>query len=122
MTDMNKLAQMMLEWETKRRELEDLENKIVAIVLDHGNTVTVGNIRATYSKGRRELDYRAPVESAALTDPIAQALIEKYTETIEGQWVPSTTKTDWKSAAKEHGIEPVVLGQKDPTVKVKVIP
>ena len=56
--DMNasELAIAMLNWEQKKNELDALELVIKAAVLEMGNTQTVGNVRATYSGGRKSYD------------------------------------------------------------------
>ena len=52
------LAKMMLQWETQKRRLNELEQAIRDSVLQIGKTQTVGNVRATYSKGRKKFDYK----------------------------------------------------------------
>jgi hypothetical protein len=49
----SELAQAMLLWEQKRRELDMLEAEIKAAVLAIGKTQTVGSVRASYSAGRK---------------------------------------------------------------------
>jgi len=48
---------MMLEWEEIQRKADELKAYIEAEVLAIGKTQTVGNVRATYSAGRKSYDY-----------------------------------------------------------------
>jgi hypothetical protein len=50
--DMSKLAMKMLRWEEAKAHLERLTWDIQDAVLKLGETQTVGNVRATYLKGR----------------------------------------------------------------------
>ena len=56
---MNKsdLAQTMLKWEQVQREADAL-----AAELGIGKTQTVGNVRASYSGGRKSYDYQAAAD------------------------------------------------------------
>lgn len=119
---MNKseLAIKLLQWEEQKRKLDELTEQISAGVLERGETVTVGNVRATYSKGRNEYDYEKAVRNNS-DDPIVKALIEKYTKTIAGHWVPEQTVTNWREVAGEHDIEPVIVKPGTPSVKIKLL-
>jgi len=53
----SRLAAMMLDWEVCQLKADELKTRIEAEVLAIGKTQTVGNVRATYSAGRRAFDY-----------------------------------------------------------------
>jgi hypothetical protein len=108
------LATKMLEWEKLKRQTLALETEIEAVVLELGKTQNVGNVRATFAKGRTSKTYDwSPVEGRA--DP---ELVERYTtrETV------TVTKTDWEAVSKELGIDPVVIAKTgEPSVTLKLI-
>ena len=104
--DRSKLAMLMLRWEHVKRDLDDMARKIEAQVLALGETVVTGNVRATYSKGRRVFDYKG------VEPHVDEDLIELYTETVE--------RTDWRAVCKAAGFEPEVLSEGSPSVRVKV--
>jgi len=95
----------MLSWEQKRRELDALEEQIKATVLTLGKTQTVGNVRASYSQGRKTYDYETPGRKAP------EEIITEHT-------VP---KTDWRMVCKEAGLDAVVVSQSDPSVSLKLL-
>ena len=109
--DASTLAAQMLDWESRKRELDKLESEIAATVLEIGKTQTVGNVRATYSAGRRTFDY----ETAAVEHPmVSEATISLFTET--------KVITDWKKICDHAGIDEVpVLKQTEPSVSVKLL-
>jgi len=76
---MNKslLAKWMLEWERKKRELDELEEAIRDTVLQLEETVEVGNIKAQYRKGRKSYDYEAVGADAP------PSLVKAYTKVTE---------------------------------------
>jgi len=103
--DMSTLAQKMLEWETITRQADQLAGEIQAAVLELGKTQTVGNVRATYSNGRKTYDY----ESARQVAPI---------EVIAAHTTP---KVDWKAVCDELDIDaPYTQGEPSVTVKLMV--
>jgi hypothetical protein len=107
--DMSELAQKMLEWEEGKKRLVELEKEIKTAVLDIGKTQTVGNVRVTFSAGRKSYDYETPGKSADA------GLIETYTQTT------TTTSTDWRQVCKDAEIEPVVISQSAPSASVKLL-
>jgi hypothetical protein len=62
--DSSQLARLMLDWGELCGRMEQLEVEIRAAVMEIGKTQTVGNVRATYSGGRRSYDYETAVKSA----------------------------------------------------------
>ena len=126
----SELATKMLDWETKKKELDNIESEIKEAVLELKSTQKVGNVTATYSNGRRELDYEtpgklAPVEIiqknttinkvvdwegvAALIDP---EIIEECTH--------ETVSVNWSTVCKDAKIEPAVTKEGTPSVTVKI--
>ena len=103
----SELATKMLEWEQKKTELDELEANIKVAVLDIGKTQTVGNVRATYSAGRKTFKYQ---DAANAHPDVDQTLIDAYT----------TPKIDWRGICKRFEIEPPFT-QSSPTVSVKLI-
>ena len=80
----SQLAEKMLEAEKLNRQLKELEAEITAEILELKSTQKVGNVNASYTAGRRELDWQTPAMSAP------ENVIEKFTTEIE--------LTDWKQA------------------------
>ena len=106
--DLSALARDLLLWEQMRRQLDELEQAIKDTVLQLGQTQSVGNVRATYSKGRRVFDYEGAGQAA---DP---GIIADYTkETV-------TVNTDWRMVCDVAGIEPPVKSQGKPAVRIKL--
>ena len=106
--DLSALAQDMLTWEKKRRELDNLEQAIKDTVLQLGQTQTVGNVRATYSKGRRSYDYRAAISDHGYRSPSQLSPWRKVTY-------------DYRQACNELGIEDIPFTQGEPSVSLKLI-
>lgn len=105
--DASKLATKMLEWEVQQSQASALAAEIEAAVLKLGKTQTVGNVRATYSKGRKKFDYEMPGQVADMD------IITIHTKTV--------AITDWKAVCKAIDIQPELVSQGQPSVKVKLI-
>ena len=108
--DASELAKMMLDWEKMRRRLDELEEAIRDSVLEIGTTQTVGNVRATYSKGRKSYNYREAADGHPM---VSEATIGLFTK--------STPRTDWRGICKHAGIDDVPYTQGDPSVSVKLL-
>ena len=133
------LATKMLEWETTQRAADMLRAEIEAAVLAVGKTQTVGNVRATFSAGRRTFDYRAAVDRAEAAgllapgslDPFESVKIDYFgaTEAAIAEGVlpvdylmPFTeTVIDYTAAAKELGLDAPVKSQTEPSVTLKLL-
>lgn len=102
--DMGELARLMIEWEDGRKKLDALESKITAAVLEHGKTVVVGNVSASYSKGRTTYDYAGAGKDAP------EEVIQLFT----------TPEVDWKAVCNHAYINPPVLKVTEPSVTVKI--
>jgi len=99
------LAALMLQWETKKRKLDAIEDQIVGAVIAIGQSKTVGNVVASYSKGRREYDYETPAKAVASDDQVA--LFARVT-------------TDWKGLCELLAVNPDIVKQSPPSVTVKI--
>lgn len=110
MTDLSVLAAEMLEWERKRQELDELERRIKDAVMVLGKTQTVGNVRATYSKGRRSFDYQAAADGR-----VNEETVNLFTE------IKTVVSTDWKGICEHVGIDDVPFTQGNPSVSLKLL-
>ena len=109
--DAQELAQKMLDWGVKRQELDALEDELRVAVLALGKTQTVGNVRVSYSAGRKSYDYRA----GAQKDPDAlRDILDSFTETV------TEVKTDWKGICQHVGAD-VPFTQGKPSASVKML-
>ena len=114
MIEASELAKLMLKWEVQRIILGELEAVIRDTVLEVGKTQTVGNVRASYSKGRRTFQYQAAAEGHPM---VSDATIGLYKETR------TITTINWKAICTHAGIEgdelPVTQGA--PSVRIKLL-
>lgn len=109
--DNSELALKMLEWEKARKSLDALEKEIESAVLVLGKTQTVGNVRATFTNGRKTYDYETAARAHPMFSEATRLLFTKMVETV-----------DWKGACEHIGIDEVpVLKQSEPSVTVKMI-
>ena len=100
------LATKMLEWETTQRAADALRAEIEAAVYALGKTQTVGNVRATFSAGRKTYDYRgAWMVFANGAEPGAD--FEKVTY-------------DYRAACAANDLE-ARFTQSEPSVSVKLL-
>jgi len=106
--DLSALASAMLEWEAKKKELDEIEAEIREAVLLIGKTQTVGNVRASYSAGRKTYDYE---EGARGHPMVSEATIRLFT----------TPKVDWKGICGHAGIDDVPYKESGPSVTLKIL-
>lgn len=106
--DASELAQRMLEWENLKKTLDILTKAIEEAVLELGETQTVGNVRASYSQGRKTYDYKSAIEQASI-EP--NALVPFQTVNI-----------DYRAACDNLKIADIPFTQSPPTVTVKLLP
>ena len=106
------LAHKMLEWHEAQARADLLKMDIEAAVLQIGKTQTVGNVRATYSAGRKSYDYEAAAlgVSVALAEAVHQAIM-----------VYQVTKTDWKAVCEAARVTDIPFTQSPPSVTLKII-
>jgi len=137
--DMSELAATMLQWEQTQRQADALKELITATVLDIGKTQNAGNVRASYSKGRKSYDYEASIktaEAAGRLEPGCLAPFETYGVDYkaavdgfkaagligDGDLGPfGVVSINWRDACKELGLDAVVVSQKPPSVTVKLL-
>ena len=137
--DASTMASLMLDYEAAQRKADALRADIEAAVLALGKTQTVGNVRATFSAGRRTFDYRAAVdaaEAAGQLEPGSLAPWESdkidYFEAVQSaiqdgyfdsRYLTPFTETviDYPAAAKGLGLEAPVIDQKPASVTVKLL-
>jgi len=113
----SELAIMMLQWEEKKRALDELETTISQAVLHLGESVTVGNVKAKYSKGRNTYDYESPCRASDRFD----AEVDHYTTEVPEEIIPASTKIDFRALAKHLGVDPLVAQPGTPSVKLEVM-
>ena len=70
----------------------------------------MGNVKATYRKGRKKYDYKA----GANKYPLNETLIEKYTTIPE-------PRIDWRKICEHAEIKDVPFSISEPSVSVKLI-
>jgi len=88
----SELAAKMLEWEQKKEELIVIEDEIKASVMAMEKTQTVGNVRASYSKGKGKTDYAKAWDHSGVRIPYED--FESY----------QTISTDWKALCVDQEI------------------
>ena len=111
--DMSTLAAKMLEWEKIKGQLDALTKEIQGAVMEIKTTHNVGNVRATYSQGRKSYEY----STAILRAQITTEQLKPFTKTI-----PATSVVDFRTACKELKIEDIPFTQPEPSVTVKLLP
>jgi len=107
----SELAAKMLQWEETQKAANNLKAEIEAAVLEIGKTQNVGNVRASYSKGRKSVNYQKAAEAAKVPDVI----IGTYT----------TPKVDWKKVCEFGDVPSDILeqytGHSKPSVSLKLL-
>lgn len=111
--NMSDLAIKMLQWEQVQRLADNLRAIIESMVMRTGKTQIVGNVRATYSGGRKTYDYHTGAGNVPVTD---RSVIERFT-------VIPPSYIDWRKVC-EHVKVPkadIPFTQSEPSVKVKLL-
>ena len=114
--DMSELARKMLRWEEAQLFADDLRAEIKSAVMRIGRTQTVGNVRASYSGGRKSYDYHAG--AASVSAPIInRGIIERFT-------IVPPPRVDWRKICEHVGVNKadIPFTQGDPSVAVKLLP
>lgn len=106
--DPSELARLMLEWEMLERKISILETRIKNAVLEQGESLTVGNVRASYYSGRKSYDYQAAAKDAP------QDIVAAFTTT-------PAPRVDWKGICEHLGKDEIPFTQSAPSVKVKLL-
>lgn len=106
----------MLQWETRRRELDALETEIAAAVLELGKTQTVGNVRASYSAGRKAYDYEGAFYDQLECAEFGQ---QHHLELIKNKHRKEVF--DYRAICSDAEITEIPFTQGNPSVSVKLI-
>ena len=106
--NLSALAADMLKWERLRRELDELEWAIKDTVLQLGKTQTVGNVRATFSKGRKSYYYQAAAEGHPM---VSDTTLSLFTKPI----------IDWRGVCNHVGIDDIPFSEGEPSVSLKIL-
>lgn len=111
--DMSQLATMMLEWERVQKRADALRATIKHTVLRIGHTQTVGNVRATYSGGRKVYDY---LFAAGSHPAISEDIMQSFT-------VTPPPRTDWRKVCEHLEIDKADIPsmQSEPSVTIKLL-
>ena len=110
MMDASKLAAVMLEWEETQRKADALKAQIEDAVLEIGKTQTVGNVRASYSAGRKSYDYEAAWSAAVAENRVTAEDLKDF----------GRVSYDYRNACKAFGYE-APFTQSEPRVTVKLV-
>lgn len=113
------LATKMLEWETTQRAADMLRAEIEAEVLAVGKTQTVGNVRASYTKGRTTYDYQAAVQAVADLAAETDAALFRQIQAVKS--VNSKTVYDWHAIATILALDVPIKSQSEPSVSLKLL-
>lgn len=112
--DMSDLAMRMLRWEQTQLAADELRATIENVVMQIGRTQTVGNVRASYSGGRKSYDY---VFAAGSHPEINEEIMQSFT-------VTPPPRTDWRGICNHLKIPgaDIPFTQSEPSVTVKLLP
>ena len=102
------LPELMVTWKAKTAELKALEQQIAEQVMTLRKTQDVGDVRASYSAGRKSYDYPAACKD------VPQEVLDAYTTII-----PESRKVDYTALCKGEGIE-APYTQSEPKVTLKL--
>ena len=112
----SELAQKMLEWEQTQTKADALALEIRDAVLALGKTQNVGNVRASYSAGRKSYDYETAISMMGEAGLLLPDVLKPY-ETV----IPEIVKTDYRAACKGMGVEDIPFTQSEPSVSIKFV-
>lgn len=110
----SELAAAMLKWQELQTAADELAAEIAAAVLDIGKTQTVGNVRASFSNGRKSYDYEAAARAQIPADELDR-LLPDFTKT--------TVSVDWSGLCKANyaSADDFIKSQSEPSVSLKII-
>jgi len=105
---MNKseLATKMIEWESKKKEVDQLEAEIKQAVMLLEESFNVGDISAGFRAGNRKFDYESAGSQAT-------------PEIIKSNTV-QTTSTNWKKVCSDANIENIPFTTGNPSITLKI--
>jgi hypothetical protein len=101
----------MLDWEDAQRKADEMAAAIRDTVLELGETVVTGNVRATYRQGRKRYDYKGAADGHPM---VSEPTVELFTKT--------KVTVDWRGICDHVGIEKdeIPFSQGDPSVSLKI--
>lgn len=108
--DKQEIAQKLLEWKQLQEKVDSLKEQITQAILELGESVQAGDVRAAYNKGRTTYDYKLAVEEI----PAAMTLLE--TEYLK---VENIADRVWKQVCDKLEISAPVKSVGNPTVTLK---
>jgi hypothetical protein len=104
------LTELMIRYEGLKKACDALEASIKEEILKLGKSQSVGNVKATFTKGRKTINYQAIAEPLA---PIE--IVDKYT----------SKKVDWRKVFGEIDAENDIIEANttigDPSVSIKIV-
>jgi predicted transcriptional regulator len=107
------LTEKMAKWEELKLEISKLEADIKKEVLELGKTQQVGNVKASFAKGRTNYNYQGIAEAIEVPEEV----MSKYTE--------QKTVTDWTKIVKELSPPDEVMSEfaktGSPSVSLKIV-
>lgn len=106
-----RLAAAMFQWGELAEQMAQLEEVIKPLVLELEKTQTVGNVRATFSRGRRTFDYRGAFYNHYTGRPLPADLMAEF-EKLD---------YDWKGLCENQEITDISWAQSPPSVNVKLL-
>jgi len=115
--DKSALARDMLKWEQYQRAADELAASIRDTVLQLGETVVTGNVRATYRDGRKTYDRPAALYPEMAPVDRAWAARQDYPEYATEH---TTYKVDWVGLTKSLGAENIPYTESGPSVSLKL--
>ena len=115
--DRSALAGLMLQWEAEQNKADQTAQKIQNAVMELSETVTVGNVKAKYSKGRNSYNYETPCK----LDPRYAEEVDNFTTEIAERIIPADFLIDYGALAKMLGVDPLITKPGVPSVKVQII-
>ena len=111
----SQLAQLLLNWEQVQREADWLADQIIPVIMQQAATLTVGDARATYTKGRSAYLW----EKSCLAHPD----VEEREAAILNALTQPAPFTDWHHCAETLRIAKNELerGEATPSVRLKLL-
>ena len=110
----SELAHLMLYWESQKKGLAKTEERIKEAVLELGETVDTGNVRASHYAGRKKYDY----ETAAC--PNGLPVLDDDLWALFTTTVPETKNVDWRGLCRQLSVKHIPFTQGEPSVTIKL--
>lgn len=101
-----KLAEKMLEWRNRKKELDTLEEEIKHEVMLEEESVTIGDIVARFNSGKRSFNYEIVGKTAS------EVIVKQHTKLEE--------KVDWKAVCADANIVNIPFETGNPSVTLSI--